>query len=79
MMLSPIHLTVTGIQTSIAVAPAAATGAYGEKYLAMKGMLISVILSRMILANSAVVPSSAAMAVPTAGSLRVVIRTEERE
>ena len=44
MMLSPIHLTVTGIQTSIAVAPAAATGAYGEKYLAMKGMPISVIL-----------------------------------
>lgn len=70
---------MTGRVTSIVVAPPADIGAAGPKTLASTGAKTRVAISRKILAINARVPSSAAAWAPMEDSLRVVMRTDERE
>ena len=75
----PQLLVIPGKQTSIEVAPAAATAAYGPSLFARKGVNIKAISSLKILESNAIVPKAVAIAIPYDDSLRPAIITDESE
>ena len=63
-MSGPQLFSIPGRHTSMAVAPAAATGAYGPICLAIMGVRIRVISSLNMLDSSAMAPSAVARVTP---------------
>ena len=75
----PKYLLIEGSNTSIEFTPAADIGASLPKYLLMSGIPRIAIISRKMLLNKAIVPSSVANCSPMVGSLNWVIKMDERE
>ena len=75
----PENRVMTGRVVAIEVAPPEHIGARGPKPRTMSGAANKVIISRNMLASSAIVPSSAAACAPIEASFSEVMSIDESE
>lgn len=79
---NPFRTTITGNDRQSSIhcrSTPTQIGAKGPKYLRNNGAIKRAVISRIILINRAIVPSSAATCIPREAPFNWVIRIEDRE